>query len=337
MLKILKNLSPKSSKPEAVVSSYRVATQLGTIGHELSDSDRLAFIHHRTSIFNLGDYLSSPRHYFKFTPMDSGRPVVIIGGGTYGSYNRLVKKIPSLDLDKLLTVGWGVGLSLKEESADGEKMTRLAESLDYTATRDCTFAAADIPFCPCSSVFNSINEIAPGSRTGILINFDPRASGSEPLKMLDAYDGFVIGTNAHSEREFRAVFSQTSHIVTNSYHTAYWGLMSGRSVGIVGFSSKYDNLLSMFELDTGYVRYNKGDRDALKSAIDAILQEGKFYKLDNPEMYKAKFRDINLDYTKRLVEAGVFKKVELIPDDESSLERRSREVFAEYVLAECPY
>lgn len=315
-----------------VVSSYRLATQhpdLAVPGAELS---KLAFVHHTTSVFNLGDYLSSPRHYFRFVPKPSGRPVVVIGGGVFGSYDYLRKNVAGLDLEARCRVGWGVGLSAKSADAAAGKMDAFSARLDFNATRDPELASDKALFCPCSSVFNAITEIPRGSEVGILLNYDTRASGSDPLALLAGYDGKVVGTNAVSESDFRNLFARTGHLVTNSYHTAMWGLLSGRSVGIVGFSSKYANILNMFGLTGGYNRYEKGDGDGLRKAIDRVLAENLFIAAPDWADRRERFRALNLGYAQKLVEQGVFERVDRVPDDQRSLDRRMAEVLRRNVL-----
>lgn len=337
MLKIFRGLSQSKatslSKASEVISSYRV-TRLKEESEGLPpESTDVAFVHHRTTVFNLGDYLSSPRHYFKFTPTLSKRPVVVVGGGVFGNFQRLREGTAAIDIDSRVKVAWGVGISNKNEGADSSKLFEVGRSFDFITTRDADNASEAMPFCPCASVMNAIAEMPVGTKTGILLNFDPRASGADPLEMLSTFDKkLVVGTNAVSESDFRTLFGRTSHIVTNSYHTAYWGLMSGRSVAIVGFSSKYESIKAMYGLDYDIYRYKKGDGEGLRQAIATALSEGRFVKLDNGPDYREKFRDLNKQYAARLVEAGIFARIEPVVDDGETLSRRNGEVFRDYIL-----
>lgn len=105
----------KASKTDRIISSYRIVPQHRDHGIEHSDLEKLAFIHHRTSIFNLGDYLSSPRHYFKITPKMGSRPTVVVGGGVYGNYQRFARAITGIDLAARTRVGWGGGTKRKSQ------------------------------------------------------------------------------------------------------------------------------------------------------------------------------------------------------------------------------
>jgi hypothetical protein len=331
MLNLFPRLGRRSS-PEhhENVSSFRLA---GQDGHPAATSP-VAFLHHRTSVFNLGDYLSSPRHYFRFVPRVDGPRMAVIGGGVFGSYERIRGPGKSIDLDDRARVAWGVGLSLKGERDGVERLAELAKSFDAVSTRDVDHVGEGVPFCPCSSVLNGIVDIPPGEHTGVLLNFDPRVSGRNPLAMLATFRDVVTGVNALSERDFRRRFARCGRLVTNSYHTAFWGLLSGRAVAVIGFSSKYDSIRSMFGLPTAPRRYPKGDAEGLRTAIDSVLAENDFVSLEDAPAWRRRFRDLNRAYAERLVEARLFERIEPIVDDDDALDRRDAEIFDEYVLRE---
>lgn len=320
-----------ASDPHEIVSSFRLAGQDGLP----AATSPVAFLHYRTSVFNLGDYLSSPRHSFRFVPRSGGRPVAVVGGGVFGRYERIRGPGEAIDLDNRARVAWGVGLSLKGDDGGGiERLIEMARSFDAVSTRDPDHASDAVPFCPCSSVLNGIVDIPPGEHTGVLLNFDPRASGRDPLAMLASFRDVVTGVNAVSERDFRRAFARCGRIVTNSYHTAFWGLLSGRGVAIVGFSSKYDSIRAMFGLPVSPRRYAMGDGKSLQAAIAAALAENSFVSLDDAAAWRGTFRDLNRRYADQLVAAGLFARIEPIADDDDALDRREAEIAAEYVLRE---
>jgi hypothetical protein len=317
-----------------VVTSYRVAAQHRDLGVPEADLSRLAFIHHTTSIFNLGDYLSSPRHYFRFVPPAAGKPIAVIGGGVFGNYDAVRKNIVGIDLAARRRIGWGVGLSVKSVGTRSSKMDAFSNQMDFNATRDPDLATEEVRFCPCSSVFNAITELPPGREVGILLNHSPKVSGADPLRLNARYAHLAVGGNALSENDFRAIFSRIGHIVTNSYHTAMWGLLSGRSVGVIGFSSKYANVLKMFGIAGDYQHCEKGDTDGLVKAIDRVIGENLFVAAPNASERREEFRQLNLAYARNLVEQGVFERIDLVPDDQRALDRRTAEVFQRNVLVE---
>lgn len=339
MLRVFRSLlNPKysdafRSSPEShkIVSSFRLAGQNG----QSAAASPVAFLHYRTSVFNLGDYLSSPRHYFRFVPRDGGPKVAVIGGGVFGRYERIRDTGKRIGLDTRARVAWGVGLSLKGADGGGvERLAEMAKSFDAVTTRDPNHVSAEVPFCPCSSVLNGIVDIPPGQHTGVLLNFDPRASGQNPLAMLATFPDVVTGVNAVSERDFRRHFARCGRIVTNSYHTAFWGLLSGRAVAVVGFSSKYDSIQSMFRLPKGPRRYVMGDAISLRNAIAAAMAENDFVSLADAHIWREHFRDLNRQYADRLVARNIFARIEPIIDDDDALDDREAEIFSEYVLRE---
>lgn len=333
MRNAIKRLLGRHNDGPEVVTSYRIAAQHPALGVPEADLSRLAFIHHTTSIFNIGDYLSSPRHYFRFVPVPGGRPVAVIGGGVFGNYGIVRKKTQVIDIDNRCRVGWGIGLSVKGGVSIREKMDAFSASLDVNATRDPELSSEKVQFCPCSSVFNSLTDLPPGREVGILLNHSPKVSGGNPLSLHARYENLVVGGNALSENDFRALFARIGHLVTNSYHTAMWGLLSGRSVGMIGFSSKYTNVLKMFGIAGDYQHYEKGDVDGLVKSIDRVISENLFVSAPNAAERREEFRRINLAYAGKLVEQGVFQRVDLVPDDQRALERRNAEVFRTHVLA----
>jgi polysaccharide pyruvyl transferase WcaK-like protein len=52
-------------------------------------------------------------------------------------------------------------------------------------------------------------------------------------------------TNQAPEKDFMKCLAQSSHIITSSYHGAYWGLLSGRTVTLMGYSFKFKSLLNI--------------------------------------------------------------------------------------------
>lgn len=321
----------QAAEQHEIVSAFRLVGQDGAA----AATAPVAFMHYRTSVFNLGDYLSSPRHYFRFTPRSGGRPVAVVGGGVFGRFERIRGPGAAIDIDNRARVAWAVGLSLKGSDGGGiERLAEMARSFDAVSTRDPDHTSETVPFCPCSSVLNGIVDIPPGERTGILLNFDPRASGRNPLAMLATFRDVVVGVNAVSERDFRRHFARCGRVVTNSYHTAFWGLLSGREVAIVGFSSKYDSIRAMFGLPLSPRHYAMGNAESLRGAIASSLAESAFVRLDDAEAWRRRFRELNLQYAARLVAAGLFERIDAIEDNDDTLDGRQEEIFSEYVLRE---
>ena len=77
-----------------------------------------------------------------------------------------------------------------------------------------------------------------------------------------------------------------------------------------------------------------GNAESLRSSIAGALAEESFARLDDAAEWRRRFRELNLRYAARLVEAGLFERIDPIVDDDDALDRRQEEIFAEYVLRE---
>ena len=216
----------KRTKADLIVSSSRIARQANS--NEFPNRPDIVFVNHRTNVFNLGDYLEQPETLFQMTPSATGLPVAVVGGGVYGSYSEIKKKTPALDMDGRVEIAWGVGLSRKDRKPGDSPLKELAESFNFISTRDRISLASGSRFAP-----------APASSTASLtcrsepkrVFFSISSARERPgaARLLASYeDNYVVGSNAISENDFRSLFGRTSHIVTNSYHTAYSGPALGK-------------------------------------------------------------------------------------------------------------
>lgn len=277
------------------------------------------FVHHYPSLFNIGDYLCSPRHYFNFGTPNRKKTIIIAGGGVFGHPSA---EIPIPDA---IRIAWGVGRST-DPSAPSHLISDLENNFSVSSTRDKDISNDKVHFVPCVSAFSSITEIPPGSEIGVFLNANPVTSG------LDARNAglifgkeFIFCTNASQERNFREKFAATAKIVTNSYHVAYWALLSGRSVSVIGYSSKFLSLGTLFD-GLSIKNYQKGDGNALRESIEELLRSDHFFKLDSASSFRTAFRSLNLKFAQKLVQEGLFESIKLRPDSHLELERREREV-----------
>ncbi len=300
------------------------ATSSGTV---------LSFVHAWPSTFNIGDYLSSPRHYFDFDcypPLESGFSRILVLGG--GAFNDLGVYAGSL-ADSERKVAWGIGQSV--QSLDGFEELAPSIPTDFSAfgSRDRALVTANSTLVPCASVMGDIVDILPGKALGVFLNQNPAVSGQALLDVLSAiHPDAIVGTNSLSETEFRAKFALTGRIVTNSYHVAYWGLLSGRQIALVGYSSKFTSLFDLFELPNSVVRYQRGDGVGLLGAIERVLGDQAFSRLSSPTETKLAFRRTNIDYAGHLVAAGLFRKIRTLDNSNIWRKRREIEVWRTYSL-----
>lgn len=256
---------------------------------------------------NIGDLLCSPRHYFDF---ESERRALIVGGGA--SNNFFCGRARRQDAN--VRIAWGIGQSWTFE-ARASSLDRLFKStlrrLTYAraSTRDPSLVSDQLPLVPCVSVFNPVTETPAGTEIGVFLNANDKVSGEQSsmrsgcAAMFDARA--FVATNALGSDDFMRSFARTRTIATNSYHAAYWGLLSGRSVHIIGYSSKFTNLAALFDFpESAILRVRRGDRDALNRAI-ALCAGREPLRLANPGATRSRFRKHNLDFARSLSAVGV--------------------------------
>ncbi len=258
------------------------------------------FVHNTPALPNLGDAVCSPKHYFDFA---SERSVLIVGGGAYSRLGiREARRHAAA-----VKIAWGIGssvrLGLDLEPFDARPALK---TYDRASSRDRHLAVDGIAHIPCVSCFHPIADIPPGSATGLFINRDEAASGAGVLDLLSDQarrrPDLVTGTNAMGAAELGSLLALTGNVVTNSYHIAYWSLLSGRSVTIVGYSTKFLSLLDLFDLQPFVSRYVRGDSESLAHAVDAAFEK---QPLRARPGYKAAFRHANLAFADSLASLGV--------------------------------
>lgn len=275
---------------------------------------------HYSDTGNIGDYLCSPRHYFDFT---SDRSVLIVGGGA--SNNFFCGRARKQRAD--VRIAWGIGQSwtLGDEASPLDRLIKSAKRrLTYVkaSTRDPLLAFDQLPLVPCVSVFHPVTEIAPGTEVGIFVNAHEQVSGGDTLSG-DCASAFgsraFVATNALAPDEFMRAFGRAGTIVTNSYHAAYWGLLSGRKVHIIGYSSKFVNLAALFGFPpTSIVSVDRGDGLALNRAI-ARCADRAALQLAAPDRVKSQFRKHNLDFARSLASVGVVASLKRTPAEAPEL------------------
>jgi hypothetical protein len=268
-------------------------------------SASVEFLHYG-DMTNVGDYLSSPRHYFDF---DCARRTVIVGGGASNNFfaKRALQK-------RGVRVVWGVGQSWpfgREMSTIDGTLKYLLRRVTYAkaSTRDPALASPILPLVPCVSVFHPITETPPGRETGVIVNGSERVSGDiEALRhrLATTVGGeIVFATNTIDLDDFEAAFARTRTLITNSFHAAYWGLLSGRAVHIIGYSSKFTNLARLFGyLPNAVEKVARGDGADLAAAI-ARCHGRAGLQLKDPAATRHAFRRMNLDFAESLLQVGV--------------------------------
>lgn len=271
------------------------------------ESRRLVFIHHNAGP-NLGDKLCTPRRYFHFAPMKGVGRIAIIGGGAWRGFG--LDAAPKISAKHKIL--WGVGVSLHADRPTSEiSLDRLSELYDFRSTRDPDWAGDSMKLVPCPSVFHPICETPLGTEDGVFLN-GGKPSGDNASRFLQQMGdrGVVVGTNYMDLQTFTDAFAKTRRIVTNSYHTAYWGLLSGREIGVVGYSSKFASLVRLFNLPTEFVSmYRKGadPTDLLKPTTRT-----PWLRVHDPLSYREGFQQMNCDFAQELVRQRLFSEITLI-------------------------
>lgn len=300
-----------------------------------SNETSISFVHSWPSTFNIGDYLSSPRHYFDFhcysIEKSSIKKILILGGGAFNDFGNNIASLIESDRK----IAWGIGRSIPYSERYAKITGPISTSFSFFGSRDRSLLAVNSTLVPCVSVMGDIVDIPPGAAFGIFLNQNPAVSGSaisDAFSLINADTDTIVGTNALSETEFRARFARTGRIITNSYHIAYWGLLSGRQVALIGYSSKFSSLFDLFQIPDNITLYERGDGAGLAAAITKAQSAQSFSCLSSPGETKMAFRQMNVNYAKKLVNESVFRKIEILEDNKPQKRAREIEVWEKYIL-----
>jgi hypothetical protein len=142
------------------------------------------------------------------------------------------------------------------------------------------------------------------------------------LQKLAALQGWDFLLNSCTAQQFEDRLALTSRVLTNSFHGAYWGWLSGREVGLVGYSSKFVSLARAMGIDHRVMpRYEKPRKAAWiinwlrpeSMSLSALMRQmalgGGSSRLLDAHAVRQKFRSINLSFARRLQQAGNFETV----------------------------
>lgn len=254
---------------------------------------------HITHTFNLGDELCSPKHYFNFRARDE---LSIIGGGVQTKYI-LGEKQPSSK-----AILWGAGCT----GSTQKDLKASCNGFLKWGIRDRVLVDNKSNFLPCVSSLHPMLDIPSPeiNRSLLYVNADPRIYTLLSLKKTKdaaAKNNALFLTNRAPERKFINYLTQSTHIITNSYHGAFWGLLSGRSVTLMGYSFKFRSLVDIMGIQDQIIRFDKGDQNSLLYATMQALQNSQSQRLENPEQLKNNFRNKNLEFAESLVKDGILE------------------------------
>jgi len=270
----------------------------------------LLFLHHQPARGNIGDELCSPKHYFDMVPAASG--VTVVGGGVFTDFGlkrlKILRRLPSR------AVLWGTGISVRDSSATVEQITSLPYA--FWGVRDGD-RVDEAHFLPCVSCFHSMLD-APVQETGstlLFINVDPKVSSVgalDELRHMAAERGWQFLLNNCNESDLSVALAEARHVVTNSFHGTYCGLLAGRRVTSIGYSSKFISLMRVMGLDPlMLVPVRRGSQDSLVNAVRDIDNDSRALQLDDHLAVKYEFRARNRSFSERLEESSLFSSVRL--------------------------
>lgn len=280
-------------------------------------TDPIVFVHKQPALRNIGDELCSPKHYFS---LRTALPrLAIVGGGVFGDFG--AKALRTLGLTPAQSVLWGIGRSAKR---DGERLERIA-TLPHLAwgLRDIDGLADAAHFLPCVSCLHPMLD-APieGDATLLFVNAETRVTPTtqqQALARLASERGWTLLHNDCSDAAMAEALRRHRRVVTNSFHGAYWSLLSGHETAVVGYSTKFHSLLLGLGLDPSRLqRYDKprkigwlgrwtrsGRGDALVDAVLQAAQPAASLGLPDAGAVLGRFRRINLDFAASLVQQQI--------------------------------
>jgi hypothetical protein len=227
---------------------------------------RVRFIHKMPMVQNLGDMLCTPKHYFR--------------------------------------LAWGIGKSLKP----GRDVKEQIESLPYAqwGLRDRDRAKHESNFLPCVSCMHEMLD-APIEReqTLFFLNADIRETPQtlwKELRTMAEARSFNLLMNNCLEAQFANALRFSSKVVTNSFHGAYWSLLSGRSVICLGYSSKFVSLFHSFDFpkDT-LIAYDRSVEQDLIEKIRKALSDEHYVHLSDATRFRNEFRERNIRFAETMV------------------------------------
>jgi len=256
---------------------------------------------HRIDQNNVGDYWSTPFHYYSeylpkgMTPekieikkikeksYTNLSPLIIGGGGLIGEkkFDAILRNIADYHQSHLKIL-WGVGdnVSKKGESTD---FLDYIYKYDIVGIRDYIKGHENI-WVPCSSckstLFDKYKSVKPKNR----IVYFQHLYKPFPQEIIKTKPGPLMTNNGYDLESVIQFLSTGEFVITNSYHGAYWAQLLGRKVISSSWSTKFLNMKHQVILANPNEWYSKMD---LATSYD-ILEE---------------YRDCNDKFFKKIVQA----------------------------------
>ena len=244
---------------------------------------------------NAGDFYSSPVNYFPelgnievdifdfkkteendFASLISGNSLVIGGGGLLNrkSFQFQMETFEKLGALGKKTVLWGLGHNSKTPK-NYRKLNSYninPENFGMAGTRDYSLASSWVPCASClHPVFD--NQSTSRQETGIILH-DKTYIKPRSRAMLE---GLPLISNATDLETYVNFIKDSEHIITNSYHAMYWGMLLEKKVLVIPNSSKFFD----FKYDPVFTTYENCLKDISKArSYSGILEECRERNID---------------------------------------------------------
>lgn len=215
---------------------------------------------HRKTKNNIGDYKSSPCHYFKelksvkavdiwgykdffqstsrWSSLVSNSSIIVGGGGLLNrkGFEKIIRSLELLAQNGKKIVLWGIGDNGTNYEEYREQITYNVNigSFGLVGLRDYNGKHPWVPCVSCMDVafdktYNIENEISV-----LLHSEDKMHSG----KLALFKDFPIMFNDCRSFEEVVKFIGKTETLITNSYHAMYWGILLKRKVAVFPNSSK---------------------------------------------------------------------------------------------------
>jgi hypothetical protein len=269
---------------------------------------------------NLGDLLCSPESYFR---LESNKRTLIIGGGIQSGVIT-GKKRPPAGYDKVCV--WGGGLSTKPNTPLESRL----DGIDVWTIRDRECVPDERNWMPCVSCMHPMLdhpavESQPG-RSLLYINADPVIYSPAALlksRRMAKEAGLDFCTNRAGQKDFFEKWHKCAHVVTNSYHGAYWSLLAGKTVTIFGYNYKFESMISVFSLNSPDITFTKRDRASVIEATRTAILARDLLSLKDAAETRTGFRAMQKAFAKTLCDEGVISDFSEIDHDDLRAQKRA--------------
>ena len=215
---------------------------------------------HRLNPENVGDFYCAPHHYFdtlKNTELDIflyretekekldhfvnsiNNNALIVGGGgllNRGSFEKQMKLFEYLANRGKKVVLWGAGHNSKN-SSDFKKLKNYnidISKFGLAGTRDLS---APGEYVPCVSCMHPVFEKDYQTEHEVGIVFHTKSLKDQ--RLLDQFSKYPSSANNSDIEALTSFIGSVEHLITNSYHAMYWGMILNKKVSVVPNSSKF--------------------------------------------------------------------------------------------------